>query len=84
VLGQAHQRGLHHLLGLEGSVQRGRVEAAYAIPQRDVWRGGGLRLERTDRPHRLHHTKPAAPEQELAVERGAIQLSRAQLHGAGR
>ena len=53
---------------------RGRISDP--VPERQVGRRGLLRLQRQDAPHGIRDIHRPPPEQELPVERGAVELPR--------
>ena len=62
----------------ERAVEVGRVEVGQPIPQRDVDRRRLLALDGDDPMDGIDHVEPLASEQQLAAERGAVELPRGQ------
>ena len=83
VQGEPQQLRLHDGLGGEGDVEVGRVEAGDAVPQREVRRGGFLRLDRHDAAHGVDDGRRLPRQEQLAGEGGAVQLPPRQRHRYG-
>ena len=78
----ADQRRLHHGPFGEGGVQVGRVEIREPVPQPDVGRSGLLRLQCRDSPDGVDHIQPLAAQEQLAAERGPVELPGGECHAA--
>ena len=80
VQGEAYQGRLDHGPVDEGRVQVGRVEGGQPIPQGEVRRRGLLRLDRYDAANGLDDAKRLPVQEQLAPERGPVELSRGEGH----
>jgi hypothetical protein len=77
----AHQRRLDDLTSGERLVELRGAEAVDSVPHGDVRRHRFLRLEGDDATDRLNDGQPRPPEQQLPLQRGAVQLPHGQRHG---
>jgi hypothetical protein len=75
-----HQRRLDDLLLGEGRVEVGRVEDGQPVPQREVRRGGLLRLQRHHASDGVHDVECLPLQEQLAAERGPVEPAGGDLH----
>jgi hypothetical protein len=68
------QRGLNHLSARKSDVEFERVERGETVPQRDIRRGGLLRLQGEHATDCVNDAEWLPLQKELAGERGAIEL----------
>ena len=78
----AQELRLDDVLRGKGGVQLRGVEGSKPIPERDVRRGGLLRLQRDDPPDALDGIERLAPKQELAAQGGPVELPGGEAHAA--
>ena len=69
----AHEPRADHRMALDRRPEPLARESGEARPERDIWRGRPLRLERGDPLDRVDDVEPGAPQQQLAREGRAIQ-----------
>ena len=84
--GDRVERDAHRAVALttawsaKARVEVRRIEAGDPVPERDVRRGRLLRLQRDDPADRLDDIERLAPQQQLAGEGGAVELTGGEAH----